>query len=178
MYANSIQISPARSTLGAMALIALVTLGAATTPSYAAKSTLTVSAQVLNKTGCGFTSPTTPMNFGNIDPSLSTNATATANIVIRCNGSNANTAIVISRDSGQHVAANNLRMQHATAGTNFLPYSLNLAGVSWAVGLVIVGNIPNNSNFSFNLGGTVLPVDYQNALLGSYSDNVILTITP
>jgi spore coat protein U-like protein len=178
MCAYPIRKSPLRLEFGASAIVTIVVLLGLATPSIAAKSTLTVTAQVLNKTGCGFISPTTPMNFGNIDPSLASNATATANIVIRCSGSNGNTAIQIARDAGQHVAANNLRMQHATAGTNFLPYSLNLAGVTWAVGLVIVGNIANNSNFSFNLGGTVLPIDYQNALLGSYSDNVILTITP
>jgi spore coat protein U-like protein len=144
----------------------------------AANNNLAVTAQVLNKTGCFFIAPTTPMNFGNIDPSLNTNATATANIVIRCNGNKATTAMQIARDGGQNVLANNLRMKHATSATDFLPYSLNLAGANWGTGLFIIGTIPSNANYSFTLGGTVLPADYRPALLGGYTDNVVLTITP
>jgi Spore Coat Protein U domain len=155
-----------------------LTLGFLSADAAAASSNLAVSAQVLNKTGCFFISPTTPMNFGNIDPSLATNATATAAIVIRCNGNTGNTAMQIARDAGQNVLANNLRMKHTTSATSFLPYTLSLGGVNWGVGLFIVGTIPNNSNYSFNLNGTVLPVDYRPALIGGYTDNVVLTITP
>jgi hypothetical protein len=147
-------------------------------PAQAANSTLTVSAQVLNKTGCFFIAPTTPMNFGNIDSSLNTNATANANLVIRCNGNKATTAMQIARDAGQNVLTNNLRMKHATSATNFLPYSLNLNGVTWGVGLFIIGTIPSNANYPITLGGTVLPADYRPALMGGYTDNVVLTITP
>jgi hypothetical protein len=145
---------------------------------HAANNSLTVSAQVLNKTGCFFISPTTPMNFGNLDPSLNVTATATAAIVIRCNGNKATTTMQIARDAGQNVLANSMRMKHATSATECLPYALNLAGVNWGAGLFIVGTIPSNSNYSFNLGGTVLPANYRNALLGGYTDNVVLTITP
>jgi Spore Coat Protein U domain len=167
-----------KNILSLAAFIAVIALIFISTPSMAANSTVTVSAQVLNKTGCLFIAPTTPMNFGNIDPSLNTNATATANIVIRCNGNTGNTAMQIARNAGQNVLANNLRMQHTTSPTNFLPYSLNLGGVNWAAGLFIVGTIPSNSNYSFTLGGTVLPADYRPALMGGYTDNVVMTITP
>lgn len=139
---------------------------------------MTVSATVLNKTGCFFISPTTPMNFGNIDPSLNTNATATANIVIRCNGNTGTTNMRIARDAGQNPLTTNLRMKHNSTATEFLPYTLNLAGANWAAGLFIVGTIPSNSNYSFNLSGTVLPANYRSALMGGYTDNVVLTITP
>ena len=154
---------------------ALVFLSA---PASAAKNTLTVSARVLNKTGCSFVLPATAMNFGNIDPSLNSNATATANIVILCKGNPGTTGITIARDAGQNVLTNSLRMQNSSSPGNFLPYTLNLAGATWTVGLVIVGSITNNSNFSFALGGIVLPVDYKNAVLGPYTDNLVLTITP
>jgi spore coat protein U-like protein len=158
--------------------IAAGVLGLFSAAAYAASSNMTVSATVLNKTGCFFISPTTPMNFGNIDPSLNTNATATANIVIRCNGNRGTTAMRIARDAGQNALTNNLRMKHASSAADFLPYSLNLAGANWAAGLFIVGTIPSNANYSFNLSGTVLPANYRAALMGSYTDNVVLTITP
>jgi spore coat protein U-like protein len=167
-----------KNILSLAAFFAVITLIFISTPSMAANSTVTVSAQVLNKTGCFFISPTTPMNFGNIDPSLNVNATATAAIVIRCNGNTGTTNMRIARDGGQNVLANNLRMKHATSATEFLPYTLNLAGVNWAAGLFIIGTIPSNSNYSFNLGGTVLPANYRPALMGGYTDNVVLTITP
>ncbi len=144
----------------------------------AAGGTMTVSATVLNKTGCFFIAPTTPMNFGNIDPALNTNATATGNIIIRCNGNTGTTTMRIARDAGQNPLTNNLRMKHTASATDFLPYSLNLAGANWATGLFIVGTIPSNANYSFNLSGTVLPADYRSALMGGYTDNVVLTITP
>jgi Spore Coat Protein U domain len=167
-----------KNMLSLAAFIAVVALIFISTPSMAANNTLTVSAQVLNKTGCVFTSPTTPMNFGNIDPSLNTNALATANIVVRCNGNVGTTRFQIARDAGQNVLTNNLRMKHATTATAFLPYSLNLAGAAWNTGLVITATINNNTNFNFNLGGTVLPADYRPALMGAYTDNVVMTITP
>jgi spore coat protein U-like protein len=161
------------------ACLPVVVLALFSAPSHGANNNaLTVSAQVLNKTACFFIAPTTPMNFGNLDPALTTNANATANIVIRCNGNKATTAMQIARDAGQNVLANNLRMKHATSATDFMPYTLNLGGVNWGTGLFIIGTIPSNSNYSFNLGGTVLAADYRNALLGSYTDNVVLTITP
>jgi spore coat protein U-like protein len=178
---QSLTIMPANSIkklVPIAALLAACTLAFFSAASHAASSTMTVSATVLNKTGCFFISPTTPMNFGNIDPSLNTNATATGNIVIRCNGNTGTTTMRIARDAGQNALTNNLRMQHSASATDFLPYSLNLAGANWATGLFIVGTIPSNANYSFNLSGTVLPADYRGALMGSYTDNVVLTITP
>ncbi len=158
-----------------MATVALALFSGA---SHAANNSLTVSATVLNKTGCFFIAPSVPMNFGNLDPSLAVNATATANIVIRCNGNKATTAMQIARDGGQNVLANALRMKHATSATEFIPYTLNLAGVTWSTGLYIVGTIPSNANYTITLGGTILNADYRNALMGGYTDNVVLTITP
>jgi hypothetical protein len=40
------------------------------------------------------------------------------------------------------------------------------------------GSVPRNTNQTLTISGMVLGTDYQNALMGSYSDTVVLTILP
>ncbi len=172
--------------------------------SYAANSTLNISAQVLDRAACAFTTTNAAMNFGNLDPAAGVNATATAGFVVRCNGNLGNpivssislgpasngtgnafgngnagkTKIEIGRNNGLNSLAGSLRMRHATIPGVFIPYSLNYLGTPWTAGLALVGTIQNNTNFAYSLGGTILAADYQNASIGAYSDTVVFTITP
>lgn len=152
-------------------------------PLFAAnKNTVSVSATVLNKSGCFFVGATTALAFGNIDPSLNTNATATANVTVQCKGNTGTTNFLINRDSGQNAAGTTLRMQNTSTPGNFLPYTINLngpTGPAWAAGAIgPTVPIANNTNVTFVFGANVTPVSYQPAVAGPYSDSVILTITP
>ncbi len=165
------------------ALVAVPTFMLLVGPLLAAnKNNVSVSATVLNKSGCFFVGATTALAFGNIDPSLNTNATATANLTVQCKGNAGTTNFLINRNSGQNASGATLRMQNTAALGNFLPYTINLNGPTgpiWAGGgIVSSAPIAYNTNVIFVLGANVTPANYQPAVAGPYSDSVILTITP
>ena len=144
---------------------------------YAANSTLSVSATVLAKNGCSFSTPASFMNFGALAQVPGVDGNVAAPITIRCIGNKAVNAMKITRDGGQNPAGIASRMKHAT-GAVFLPYSISRAGVAWNPGASISFPLPNSTDFIFNLDGRVLSADIMNAQIGAYSDVVLMTITP
>lgn len=137
----------------------------------AATSTLTVAATVLSKSNCKFTTATSALNFGSIDPAGSTNATANTTVQFRCAGAADPASFYIGHDSGLYGASpSTLRMRHAIVTSEFLPYSLALSPSS--------GSVPKKTTQTLTISGTVLAADYQNAYVGNYADSVILTINP
>ena len=136
----------------------------------AANTNLPVTATVITKNVCKFRSSSF-IDFGNLDPSNPVNVTKSTTITFRCQGSTPLAAYVMSDDDGLHESGPNAnRMQHTTVPTEYLPYSLSLSPNS--------GLAPKLVDQTLTVTGTVLGLDYQNAYLGSYSDTVVITLTP
>jgi spore coat protein U-like protein len=156
------------SALGAIALLGAVFAA----PARAAGTvTVDVSATVLSKNICKFNSPgSATLTFGNIDPSSTANATATASLTIRCGGASPTVAYALTHDSGMYeTGADANRMKHATLN-EFLPYSFVLTPTS--------GTIAKNTDKTIVIDGTITPTDFQNASIGAYSDAVVVTVNP
>jgi hypothetical protein len=62
-----------------------------------------------------------------------------------------------------------MRMRHVTSPADFLPYTLAYP---------TSGTTPRNRRTTITVTATVMPTDFQNALMGNYSDTVTLSITP
>jgi len=133
--------------------------------------TLTVTATVLSKNQCKFSTKSLALDFQTIDPSAAAAKTATATATFVCNGNAATAAYVVSADDGKYRSAPGARrMRGVAATTEFLPYSL-----SWSPGS---GTVPKGAFVSVTFTGSVAPADFQQARSDSYSDTVILTVAP
>jgi len=78
-----------------------------------------------------------------------------------------NVTLAINADNGLHYAGGSRRMSN---GSDFIPYSLNLP-VSYPA--------PGNRQYlTFSFTGTIAGTAYQNASAGTYSDTVVLMVTP
>jgi spore coat protein U-like protein len=146
----------------------------ATAPAHAAAdtATLTVSAAVLSKSTCKFSGPGGfTLDFGTINPSSLGTITATATRVFSCGGSSPNATFALTADSGLYSpGAGVRRMRHQTNVTEFISYSLSLSPAT--------GTVPKNTAQTLTVTGTMLPADFQNGIAGSYSDTVLVTLTP
>lgn len=143
-------------------------------PARAATPTqgLAIGAVIVSAGNCRFdTAGPTALSFGAIDPSSLANATATANIPYRCSGGpNPNLTWSISSNDGLYeTGAGAPRMRHTVNLTQYLPYSLNVPASA---------TVPKNSNQVFVVTGTILPADFANAIAGTYTDSVVLTMLP
>lgn len=132
----------------------------------------TVSAQVLSKSNCKFTGSTTAtMNFNTIDPASTSDALATASFTIRCGGSAPNATFAMAAGDGMWALSPGAqRMRHATVSTEFLAYSLSFSPAS--------ATIPKNTDQNIAVTGRVTPSAMQDALAGTYSDVVAITVSP
>lgn len=130
---------------------------------------LTVSAVVLSKSNCRFTTGAASISLA-IDPSSASPASASASVSFSCAGSASTAAWALSNDSGLHGAsASALRMRHASAPADFLPYVLSYP---------TNGTTSKNVTQTVTLSATVAPADFQNALPGAYSDRITLSLLP
>lgn len=112
---------------------------------------------------CTFNGGVSSIGFGSLDPSVATTRTAFTDVKVKCNPASGTTP------TWQFSGANGnapLRMKHSTQSA-FIPYS---------VAPSFQGNSGVNQNW--RVTATVLGTDYQNALVGSYSDTLTATITP
>ena len=132
----------------------------------------TVSVVVLSKSNCKFQgSSSATMNFGALDPSSSSDAVATANFTIKCGGSAANATFAMAAGDGLWALTPGAqRMRHLTTTTQFLPYSLSFSPAS--------ATIPKNTLQDIVVTGRITPANLQNALAGSFSDTVAITVSP
>lgn len=134
-------------------------------------ATLPVSAIVLPKSNCRFSTPAATLNFGNLDSGSPVDVNATTTLLFRCNGGPVNVIFTITDDDGMYAsppAAH--RMQHETDSAYTLPYSIAMNPSS--------GIVPRNTNQTLRIDGTVRGSDYASVLPGLYSDTVVLTIVP
>jgi len=130
-----------------------------------------VTATVLSKNECKFNSKTATLNFGNLYPANPIDKTTSTSITFRCGGSAPNATFSITDDDGLYETGPDAnRMRHTTVTTEYLLYSLTLNPTS--------GTVPKNTDQTLTITGTVKGVDYQDALAGSYSDTVVISIAP
>lgn len=139
--------------------------------SYAASSALPISATVLSKSNCKFTTSRANLDFGTLDPGSTGDATAKTYINFRCMGSAKVATFTISDVGGLNDnAQQNHRMQNSGIATEFLPYTLELNPTS--------GSVPKNTEQTLTVTGTVKAAHYQNAFVGDYQDTATITIAP
>jgi len=144
-----------------LALVALSSLSGLA--SAADSSTLAVSATV--KGVCKFSAASTPLAFADIDPSATTNAVITANLLYRCTKNTAGAAITTSDGV--------LATRTMTAGGGqTLPYSLSFGSAPG------VGNGFGAAVQTIVVTGTITVAQFQGAEAATYSENVSLSITP
>lgn len=120
--------------------------------------------------------------FGSLDPSVGTPAIASLTVgtlnsdqVGDCTAPTQ--TMTLSADNGQNFSGGSRRM--ASAG-NFIAYSIAGGGGGWAGTGPWTRTKPGNNTWRQIpvLTGTIPGANYENAAAGSYSDTVILTITP
>ena len=137
----------------------------------AASATLSVTATILSKSNCKFQSNSTTLAFGDLNPISATDITRQASINFVCNGSAPIATYLIVDDDGLNESGpNSNRMLHATTAGAYLPYSFALSPTT--------GSVNKGETTSLVVNGTIFGADYRNALVGSYSDTVIITINP
>jgi spore coat protein U-like protein len=129
-------------------------------------NTLTVQANVIGT--CKFSTATSTLGFGALDPSSSSGASASTTVDFWCTK---NATYTITAGNGAHYLAPNRRMQHATIPTEFIPYSLTPSPTSGS-------GSGKTTPITLTLNGSIANVDYVNANVGNYSDTVALSITP
>lgn len=151
--------------LAAMALAIAAVPGAQAAGSHA----ITVTATVLSKNICRFSAPTSTLALA-IDPASGAAASGGTTLSIRCMGSGALAVWSLSNDSGLHGGGPTaLRMRHATDPLEYLNYSLAYTNA---------GSVPKNTDLAIPLTATVTPASFVNALPGTYSDSVTLSLLP
>lgn len=138
---------------------------------HAGSSSITVSATVLSKSNCKFSTVTSALAFGSLDPGNPVDVTVSTTIGFRCMGSAPVASFLITDDDGLHeiLPAGN-RMQHVALPAQFLPYEMTLTPVT--------GTVPKNVPQALTVTGTVRGASYQNAYAGNYSDTVVISIAP
>jgi spore coat protein U-like protein len=132
---------------------------------------VSVTATILSKNQCKFKSKTAALSFGDLHPSEPVDRTVAASITFRCVGSAPQATFAITDDDGLYETGPDAnQMRHSTDTAEYLPYTLILTPTS--------GTIPKKADQTLTILGTVKGVDYQNALMGSYSDTVVISIEP
>jgi spore coat protein U-like protein len=132
---------------------------------YSADTAVMVTATVLSKSICKFNAATAVLNFGDLDPANPVDKTVTTTVTFVCRGSADPATFVITDDDGLY--AN--KMYNPTYN-DYLPYSLTFNPQA--------DTVPRNVDQTLTISGTVLGADFQDVSLGSYSDTVVLTISP
>jgi spore coat protein U-like protein len=136
-------------------------------------TTLTVNAQISGT--CKVTTAPGILNFGTIDPTGASNATASATFVMKCTNGTTSTA---ATDNGGLNFSGTKRMKHSVTATAFLPYAIAYSG---DVGFAGAG-FGAGAGATVTINGTITPAQYAGALATTgaqlYTDTVIITVNP
>lgn len=147
-----------------------IALAAVACAAQANTGTLAVSAVVLSKNNCKFANGAAALDFLALDPGATANQTATATINFTCKGSDATAVFAVSGDNGLYSSDGVRRMRNTVDTSQFVGYSLQLSPAS--------GTAPKNVVQTLTITGTVAPAQVGDAIAGSYSDTVSITVTP
>ncbi len=124
----------------------------------ASVQSLTVSAVILSNNNCAFDTKNSTLDFGTL-------LTKSITIDFTCRGKDQDVSYLISNNDGLYGS----RLKHTTLN-EYLPYTLSLSPTS--------GTTKKNTTLPLTISGEISGADYLNAFIGSYSDTVVLTITP
>lgn len=111
---------------------------------------------------CTFSGSGASIGFGSLDPSVASTQTAFTDLKVKCTPAGTTPTWQFSGANGNAP----LRMKHASQNV-YIPYS---------VGVSFTGITGANQNW--RVTATVLGTDYENALVGPYSDVLTATILP
>jgi spore coat protein U-like protein len=166
LQAASTRFPARRSRLAALMLVVGLPLAAG-----AGTATMGVTATVTSKNNCTFNSAIPGLTFAQIDPSGTADAVATTSVTFTCRGSSASATFVFGSNDGTYkLGAGAPRMRHATNTTEYLRYSLSFSPAS--------ATVPKNTVQTVTITGTIPAAYYANALAGSYSDTVTISLDP
>ena len=129
-------------------------------------ASITVSAVILSKNQCKFDTKAATLDFGQLDPLNPVVVNASTSISFTCNGADAIAAYIVGDDGG----LNSYNMVHQTDPAQMIPYSLTLTPSA--------GTVTKKTPQAMTISGSILGVDYQSALVGLYSDTVIVDVQP
>ena len=153
----------------ALAAVGLMTsapvLAASTTHSLAVSSTVVGNCKF---NAAGPTTLTIANSAGSIDPSVAVDATGTASMTYRCT---TGTVAATAAGNGLHFAGGTRQVNDG--GTNNMPYSVGLSGCA-GTGL----GYGAGGDLTCSVTGTILQAGFVSAPAGTYTDTVVLTITP
>jgi hypothetical protein len=116
---------------------------------------------------CSFQGAPAGIAFPSLDPSNATVVTASTNVDIKCTGKGVPPPASWAF-SDAYGANPNLQMKHASLNA-FIPYSVVNPP------LLVSGA---GANQSYQVTATILPASYVNAYAGTYSDTLVISITP
>ena len=122
---------------------------------------LLVAWSAANAQNCSFTTTGSAINFPPLDPSVSATLTAFMDINVRCIPASVSVTWTFSGANG----STPLRMKHGTQNA-YIPYT------------VAATTSGSGSTRTWRITGTVLAANYQNALVGPYSDILSATVLP
>lgn len=147
---------------------ALAVMAMAGTAMAADSNTLTVQASVTGT--CKFVTPkTSTLDFGPLDPSSTSNASASTTTQFWC--TKGVTTDDITAGNGSNWSGSKRQMKAAGTSGDLIPYSLSLTKDGNS-------NLGPASARTLTIAGTILNADYVNKTADNYSDTVTLTITP
>ena len=145
------------------AAAAILTLAAG----FAAADTQSLAVSASVKAVCKFNSGQTPaLAFGEIDPSLSGDKTATANVLYRC--TNGTSASVTDVTGPRNMSGS------GTAAGEMMAYTLAFDSGASGTG----SGFGSGKDITLAVSGKITATQYENAMVGSYADTVTLTVTP
>ncbi len=132
---------------------------------------VSVQATVLSNSNCRFRTATATINFGNIDQSVGGVITSSSIIQIRCGGAAPVATFVITDDDGLYeTGPDQNRLRHSTDSTQYITYFFSASPTT--------GTIARNTNANITLSASIDSDDLSNAIAGTYTDTITLSITP
>jgi hypothetical protein len=125
-------------------------------------ATLLAVCSLVQGQSCSFNGSGGTITFSSLDPSIGTTQTGFIDLKVKCSPAGLTPTWQFSGNYGNAP----LRMKHSSQNA-FIPYSVAPA---------LLGSTGANQNW--RVTATILGTDYQNALVGSYSDVLTCSITP
>lgn len=153
-------------------LLAALAASVALPCAAADNANITVSATVLSRAVCFFSSNNAlAITIPTINPSGSATASGNVGTSFWCLGLTQTGTYLVTASDGQYSPGAGLRrLRHSTVTTEFMDYSLAISPSSGFANRFQVVNV--------NVVASIAPSAYGGARAGSYSDTVVLTVAP
>lgn len=115
---------------------------------------------------CKFSTTTTSLAFGAVDPSLTADKVVSTNVNYKCTKNTTSLGVTADKQGLVRTMVNVINV------VNTMSYTLAFAG-----GTQIGKGFGPGQDLALSVTGTITAAQYQNAAAGAYSENVTLTIT-